>query len=180
MKNFKYIIILILTFSVLVGAKNIIFLSSKTPRLVVNGIVADGVKKVDSAVVILYQDSSVAEVVKTEKNGKFLFKLKNRTLYRVVVHKPSYISKSIEISTKERTAPGVNYYYSIKLGLVKASNFQGIESSRFDFPSALIRYYKEIGYYAYDRAYDKKVKIKMRKLQKEVKNNLKNDIISQK
>jgi hypothetical protein len=180
MKKVKYIFILVFSFIVFAGAINTNMLSDKITRLEINGVVADGTKKVDSALVVLYQDSSIAEVIKTEKNGKFQFKLKNRTLYKIVVHKPHYISKSIQISTKERTTPGVNYSYSIKLNLNKESNFQGIESSKFDFPMALIRYYKEIGYYAYDRAYDKKVKIKIRKLQKEAKNHMKNDIISQK
>lgn len=168
MKGIKKISMLVILFVVLSSAINSFVPPVKSSSLEIKGYVFEGDKKVDGALVKLYQNNKIVKMTKT-KNSKFQFILFSGMRYMVEVDKLGSVSKRIQISTVEKTEFGGKYTYEFMVDLMKASKFKGVDISNLDFPTAIIKYNPEEGEYMYDEAYGKQVRADLKKLKQESK-----------
>ncbi len=168
MTKFKISILLFISFIVLSSAIKPLMFPAKASSLEIKGYVFEDDKKVDKALVRLYQNNKIVQMTKTKKS-KFQFILFSGMQYMVEVDKAGSVSERIQISTKERTEFGGKYTYEFRVDLMKASKFKGVDISSLDFPTAIIKYDAEEGEYMHDAAYSKQVRAELKKLKQEAK-----------
>ena len=163
MKKVKVLSILLLLFVVLSSAVKSVIYSPKASSLEIKGYVFEADKKVEDALVKLYQNNKVVQMTKTKKS-KFQFMLFTGMQYMVEVSKSGSISERIQISTKEPTEYGGKYTYEFRVDLIDANKFKGVDISNLDFPTAIIQYDSEEGEYMHDASYSKQVKADLKKI----------------
>ena len=168
MKKIKLLSILFILFIALSSAIKPVLLPEKSSSLEIKGYVFEEDKKVDDALVKLYQNNKIVQMTKTKKS-KFQFILFTGMQYMVEVIKEGSVSERIQISTKEKTEFGGKYTYEFRVDLMKADKFKGVDISNLDFPTAIIKYDAEEGEYMHDEAYSKEVRLDLKKLKQEAK-----------
>lgn len=141
---------------------------AKSSSLEIRGYVYEDEKKVDQALVKLYQNNKMVQMSKTKKS-KFQFILFSGMQYMVEISKQGSISERIQISTKEKTEFGGKYLYEFRVDLMKSSKYKGLDVSNLDFPTAIIQYDIDEGEYMHDEAYGKQVRADLKKLNQEAK-----------
>lgn len=166
MKKVKILSVLLVLFIALSSAVKTTSFAVKTSSLEIKGYVYEKDVKVDGALVKLYQNNKVVQMVKSKKS-KFQFILFSGMKYMVEIQKAGSITERIQISTEEETQFGGKYLYEFKVDLMSASKFKGVDISELDFPTALIKYDKDEGEYAHDVAYSKQVKLDLKKIREE-------------
>ena len=166
MKAPKILLVLICTFG--------LFTSLRTPppakssTLQVKGYVFYKDKKVDDALVKLYQNNRIVQKTKSKKS-KFEFLLFSDNRYMVEVSLDGCVTERLQISTLEKTEYAGKYVYEFRVDLMSMDKFKGVDISDLDFPTALIKYNAEDGEYWHDEDYSKSVKKTLKKLQAEAK-----------
>jgi len=168
MKKVKTLSILLLLLVVLSSAVKSVIYYPKASSLEIKGYVFEEDKKVDGAMVKLYQNNKIVQITKTKKS-KFQFILFAGKQYMVEVDKPGSVSERIQISTKEPTEFGGKYTYEFRVDLIDATKFEGVDISNLDFPTAIIKYDLEEGEYMHDANYSKQVKADLKKIKMEAK-----------
>lgn len=157
----------------------VIFLSSaiqptikevKSSSLEIRGYVFEKNEKVNDATVKLYQNNKIVEIT-TSKNSKFKFILFSGIRYMIEISKPDCIPERIQISTLQKTAFGGKYLYEFRVDLLKSNKFTGVDISDLDFPTAIIKYDKDLGEYIHDKSYTKMVKRDLLKLKQTAREN---------
>ena len=101
MKKVKIVLLLGLVLTFLTSAK-ISPPPAKSSTLVIKGYVFKDDKKIDNAVVKLYQNNRVVQKI-TSKKSKFQFILFGDMRYMVEIDYDGCVSERIQISTKEKT-----------------------------------------------------------------------------
>lgn len=168
MGKVKIFSILLVLFIGLSSAVKTTELAVKTSSLEIKGYVYEKDEKVDVALVKLYQNNKVVQMVKTKKS-KFQFILFSGMKYMVEIQKAGSVTERIQISTEEETQFGGKYLYEFRVDLMALSKFKGVDISDLDFPTALIKYDKDEGEYMHDAAYTKQVKSDLKKLREEAR-----------
>lgn len=168
MKRVKRISLMLISFIALSAAIKPAMFPAKTSSLEIRGYVYEDDKKVEQALVKLYQNNKIVKMSKTKKS-KFQFILFSGKQYMVEINKPGSITERIQISTKERTEFGGKYLYEFRVDLIKASKYKGVDVSNLDFPTAIIGYNADEGEYMHDEAYSKQVRADLRKIKQEAK-----------
>lgn len=166
MRKLKSLSVLFFLFIILISATNPSTLITKSSSLEIKGYVYEKNEKVDGALVKLFQNNKVVQMVKT-KSSKFQFILFSDMLYMVEISKDGAVTERIQISTEEKTQFGGKYLYEFKVDLMSLSKFEGVDISNLDFPTALIKYDIDEGEYMHDAAYGKQVKAELKKLKLE-------------
>ena len=141
---------------------------AKTSTLEIKGYVFEDDNKIDGALVKLYQNNKMVKMMKTKKS-KFQFVLFTGEHYMVEVVKSNSFTERIQFSTIEKTEFEGKYTYEFRVDLTKESEFEGVDVSNLDYPTAIIKYDKEEGEYMYDVAYSLQVKADLRKMTEELK-----------
>jgi hypothetical protein len=168
MKKVKILsVLLVLSIAFSSAVKPLVYLA-KTSSLEIKGYVFESDKKVDGALVKLYQNNKIVQMTKTKKS-KFQFILFTGMQYMVEVDKAGFISERIQISTKEKTEFGGKYTYEFRVDLIDADKFKGIDVSNLDFPTAIIKYDEGEGEYMHDANYSKQVRTDLKALKIEAK-----------
>jgi len=123
--------------------------------------------KIEGAVIKLFQENLVVKKYVTKSNGKFKFLLFGESEYMIEVSKDKFVTERISINTKVDGPIFANPMFQFSIDLMKASKFEGIDLSRMDFPTALIKYDRKLEDYSYDKAYAKYVKGEINQLKQE-------------
>ena len=163
MKLSKHALLLMIGFILLISGENTLF-AQKSSVLEIKGHIFHGEERIEKALVKLYQNNKVVQMMYTKKNGKFSFILFSGIQYMVEVSNPGFVPERIQISTKEPTEYSGKYLYEFKVDLMSLKKFKGIDISSLDFPTAIIKYYKKEGEYLHDKVYSKSVKEELKKL----------------
>jgi hypothetical protein len=142
---------------------------AKVTTLEIKGYVFEDDEKIDGALVKLYQNNKMVRMMKTKKS-KFQFVLFSGERYMVEVVKAGSFTERIQFSTIEKTEFEGKYSYEFRVDLVKEIEFEGVDVSNLDYPTAIISYDKEEGEYLYDREYSRQVKADLKKMKIEIKN----------
>ncbi|MCB0400905.1 MAG: hypothetical protein KDD41_02400, partial [Flavobacteriales bacterium] len=136
--------------------------------LQVKGYVFKDDVKIDDAVVKLYQNNKMVQMSKTKKS-KFEFILFSDLRYMVEISLDGCVTERIQISTMEKTEFAGKYLYEFRVDLMDLKEFEGVDISDLDFPTALIKYNPDEGEYWHDEEYSNSVKKSMKKLKSEAK-----------
>jgi len=138
----------------------------------INGIVTEkgkGRKGLRGALVTLLKDGVVESTVKTRAGGKYVFSLKPDHDYMIIASKDGYVAKKIAFSTKnvpiEKIGKGFPPY-EIEFWLFQ--EMEGLNTDILQTPIASIRYYPKEDNFNYDKAYTKRVTVRLKQLQKAV------------
>ena len=159
---------LLVLFVVLSAAIKPTLYFEKSSTLEIKGYVFHDNNKVDGATVKLYQNNKIVNIAKTKKS-KFQFVLFSGERYMVEVIKPGAFTERIQFSTVEKTEFEGKYTYEFRVDLMNESEFEGVDVSNLDYPTAIIKYDKEEGEYIFDAAYSQQVKADLRKMKNELK-----------
>lgn len=141
---------------------------AKTSSLQVRGYVFKDDKKIDNAIVKLYQHNKIVQIAKTKKS-KFDFILFSNLRYMVEVSYDGCVTERIQISTMEKTEFSGKYMYEFRVDLMDMKDFEGVDISDLDFPTALIKYNTDDGEYWHDEDYSKSVNKQLKALKTEAK-----------
>ncbi|PJB15165.1 MAG: hypothetical protein CO118_04770 [Flavobacteriales bacterium CG_4_9_14_3_um_filter_32_8] len=169
MRRIKFFVALVFSIVFFVGATSIAILKEKTSSLEIKGYIFQSDVKIDNALVKLYQNNKIVQLVNTKKGNKFQFILFSGMMYMVEVEKAGFITEKIQISTKVNTEFYGKYLYEFKVDLMNENKFKGVDISNLDFPTALIKYNTDEGEYMHDEAYSKYVSAELKKLKEEAK-----------
>jgi len=126
-------------------------------------------KKVEGAIVKLYQDNLIVDKLSTKKNGKFRFMLFSDSEYMIEVSKQDCVDERIYISTKNEGTMDDKYYFEFIADLMKLKEFKGINFSNLDFPTAIIKYDKDDDEYVHDKVYSKNVRADLRAMKEKAR-----------
>lgn len=166
MKTIKVLLILSFVFGVFVNAKPPA--PAKSSTLQIKGYVFHDDKKIDNAVVKLYQNNKIVQITKSKKS-KFEFLLFSDLRYMVEVSLDDCITERLQISTIEKTEYAGKYTYEFRVDLMNTDELKGVDISDLDFPTALIKYNADEGEYWHDEDYAKSVRRTMKKLRAELR-----------
>ncbi len=166
MRGIKYTPLLIILFFALSAANKPALFFAKKTTLEIKGYVFEDDNKVDGALIKLYQNNKVVQMTKTKKS-KFQFVLFSGERYMVEVVKSGAFTERIQFSTIEKTEFEGKYTYEFRVDLENESDFEGVDVSDLDYPTAIIKYDKEEGEYMYDVDYSRQVKEKKKKIRAE-------------
>lgn len=145
-------------------------LNTSPSVLDVSGYVLLDNNKVEGAIVKLYQDNIIVDKLITKKNGKFRFLLFSNFEYMLEISKPECVSERIYVNTKNEGDMDDKYYFEFVADLMKLKEFEGVNMSNLDYPTAIIKYDFDEDEYVHDKVYSKNVKADLRKM-KEQKTN---------
>ena len=169
MRKVSYFISLFFSIIFFIGATSITVLKEKTSSLEIRGYIFKNEEKIDNALVKLYQNNKIVQLVNTKKGNKFQFILFSGMMYMVEVEKVGFITEKIQISTKENTEFNGKYLYEFKVDLMNENKFKGVDISNLDFPTALIKYNADEGEYMHDVVYSQFVSAELKKLKEAAK-----------
>lgn len=147
-----------------------IWLNTSPSVLDVSGYVLLDNNKVEGAIVKLYQDNIIVDKLITKKNGKFRFLLFSNFEYMLEISKPECVSERIYVNTKNEGDMDDKYYFEFVADLMKLKEFEGVDMSNLDYPTAIIKYDFDEDEYVHDKVYSKNVRADLRKM-KEQKTN---------
>ena len=132
-----------------------------------SGYILESDKKVEGAIVRLYQDNLIVDKLSTKKNGKFRFMLFSNSEYMIEINKTDCVQERVYLSTKNEGAMANKYYFEFVVDLMKLKEFEGVDVSNLDFPTALIKYDMDADEYVHDKMYSRNVRADLRKLKEE-------------
>jgi hypothetical protein len=132
-----------------------------------SGYVLEDDKKVEGAIVKLYQDNLIVDKLSTKKNGRFRFMLFSDMEYMIEIDKTDCVKERIYLSTKNGGDLADKYYFEFVVDLMKLKEFEGIDVSNLDFPTAIISYDADADEYVHDKMYSKSVRADLRKMKEE-------------
>lgn len=133
-------------------------------RVSVHGEVISGGDKVKDAQVNLYDGNKLAEVVISNRKGKFLFHLHPNKEYMIEVIHAGYVPKRIAINTKSHDEFKKVKSLGFRVQLLDSSNIEGADDYFLDFPFALITYNDHKHYFHYDVTYTEEMKLEELKI----------------
>lgn len=132
-----------------------------------SGYVLEDDKKVEGAMVQLYQDNLIVDKLSTKKNGRFRFMLFSNSEYMIEISKPDCVKERVYISTKNEGDLADKYYFEFAVDLMKLKDFEGVDVSNLDFPTAVINYDADADEYVHDKLYSKSVRADLRRMKEE-------------
>lgn len=124
-------------------------------------------KKVESAMIKLYQNNLIVDKQSTKKNGKFRFILFSNNEYMIEINKPGCVPERVYISTENSGNLADKYYFEFAVDLMKLKEFEGVDVSNLDFPTAIIKYDSKADEYVHDKLYSKSVRADLRKMKEQ-------------
>lgn len=133
----------------------------------VSGYVLEDDKKVEGAMVQLYQDNLIVDKLSTKKNGRFRFMLFSNSEYMIEIKKTNCVPERVYLSTKNSGNLADKYYFEFVVDLMKLKEFEGVDVSNLDFPTAVINYDSDADEYVHDKMYSKSVRADLRRMKEE-------------
>ncbi len=132
----------------------------------VSGKVEKAGKKLDGAIVTLYQGSSMVKQVTTSSSGKFDFTLMPNSDYMITVTKSGHITKRFSFNTRnvpdERGKAG---FAGMDMTISIFDALKGVDYSILNQPLAKVKYETSEEDFDYDKAYTQSIQDALRRLQ---------------
>lgn len=135
----------------------------------ISGYILMDDKKVEGAMVKLYQDNLIVDKMSTKKNGKFRFMLFSNSEYMIEISKPDCVAERVYVSTKNEGTMDDKYYFEFIADLMKLKEFDGVDVSNLDFPTAIIKYDKGDDEYVHDKVYSRNVRADLRAMKEKAR-----------
>lgn len=128
-----------------------------TEPMLVDGRITDGENKLVGAEVVLFKGNEQIVVVKTDKGGRFGFKLDMNEDYGMEFRHEGFVPKRIAIDTRlPKPKPGQEYELvplDITISLLEKQRYNGAPTDDLDFPFALIKFNKRTLAFEQDAEY---------------------------
>lgn len=136
----------------------------KPSVLEVGGYILRKGEKVEGATAVLYQNNQVVNKLISKANGKFIFVLFSNNEYVIEISKEDAVTERIYLSTINEGDLLPKYRFDFAVELKDIKEFEGVDMSALDFPTAVIKYDDRKDEYVHDKVYSKNVKEEIRKL----------------
>jgi len=130
-------------------------------------------KRMEGAVVTIKRNGAVWKTVTSPANGKFQAGLLPDAIYMIEVSKPGFVSKKIQVSTKNVPPDDAKYGFDIPMDISLFEEMDGLDVSILNQPIGKIAFNPETGYMDHDAAYTKSIQKEMDRLKKELAARLK-------
>lgn len=115
--------------------------------MLVDGRITDGENKLPGAEVVLFRGNEIMATTKTDKGGRFGFKLDMNADYAMEFRQEGFVPKRIAIDTRlPKPRPGQEYELvplDITISLLEKERYNGAPTDDLDFPFALIKFNKK-------------------------------------
>lgn len=146
-------------------------ISNSSPSVLdMSGYVLLDDNKVEGAVVKLYQDNMIVNKISTKKNGRFRFMLFSDYEYMLEISYKDCVNERVYVNTKNKGDMDDKYFFEFIADLMKLKEFEGVDMSNLDFPTAIIKYDADEDEYVHDKVYSKNVRADLRKMKEEASN----------
>lgn len=143
---------------------------AKASVLEMSGYILFEDKKVEGAIVKLYQNNVIVNKLNTKINARFKFLLFSENEYMIEVSKEGMMDSRIYINTKNNGFLDDKYYFEFIVDMLDASKYKNIDASDLDFPTAIIKYDAGEDEYVHDIAYTSKVKKDLKRMNDDLNN----------
>lgn len=144
------------------------YLAVKASVLEMSGYVLKDDKKMDGALVKLYQNNTIVNKMLTKSNARFKFLLFSDNEYMIEVTKDGFMDERVYINTKSSADLDDKYYFEFIVDLMDASKFKNIDASNLDFPTAIIKYDSGEDEYVHDKGYSQQVRNDLKKMNEQL------------
>lgn len=157
--------------SVVLGAVFVSFVSKtaiKPSVLEMSGFVFQDEKKVEGALVKLYQNNTIVNKILTKSNARFKFLLFSDNEYMIEVSKQGVMDERVYINTKNNGDLDDKYYFEFIVDLVDENKYKNVDASVLDFPTAIIKYDAGEDEYVHDKGYTQQVRNDLKKMNEQL------------
>lgn len=143
-------------------------ISVKPSVLEMSGYVLKDEKKIEGALVKLYQNNTIVNKMLTKSNARFKFLLFSDNEYMIEVSKAGMMDERVYINTKNTGDLDDKYYFEFIIDLIDANKYKNVDASSLDFPTAIIKYDAGEDEYVHDKGYTMQVRNDMKKMNEQL------------
>lgn len=141
---------------------------AKPSVLDMSGYVLFNDKKVEGALVKLYENNIVVNKMQTKSNARFRFMLFSNNEYMIEISKQGYMDERVYINTKTNADLLDKYFFEFIVDLVDENKYKNVDASSLDFPTAIIKYDAGEDDYVHDKGYSQQVRNDLKKLNDQI------------
>jgi hypothetical protein len=160
---FPLVVVALLTFSSFVKT----YLASPSV-LDMSGYVLYNEKKVEGAMVKLYENNVIVNKMQTKANSRFRFLLFSNNEYMIEISKQGFMDERVYINTKSNADMADKYFFEFIVDLVDENKYKNVDASSLDFPTAIIKYDLGEDDYVHDKGYSQQVRNDLKKLNEQI------------
>jgi len=164
----KILIFSILVTIVLGFSSFVIAYMAKPSVLDISGFVLQNDKKVEGALVKLYENNLVVNKMQTKANSRFRFLLFSNNEYMIEISKEGFMDERVYVNTKTKAELLDKYFFEFIVDLVDEKKYKNVDASSLDFPTAIIKYDAGEDDYVHDKGYSQQVKNDLKKLNEQI------------
>lgn len=131
----------------------------KENNLLVEAQVLKGSKPFEGVIIQVFKGNEVSQEVRTNDQGYFKLVLNFDSLYKIAFSSKNYVTKFVEVDTREMPEEDRNFGYDMglfKIGMVEINN--SVDQSVYKKPLARFRYNEVAQIFVVDKVYKKEVK----------------------
>lgn len=140
----------------------------KPSVLEMSGYVLKDEKKIEGALVKLYQNNTIVNKALTKSNARFKFLLFSDNEYMIEVSKAGMMDERVYINTKNTGDLDDKYFFEFIIDLIDADKYKNVDASSLDFPTAIIKYDAGEDEYVHDKGYTMQVRNDMKKMNEQL------------
>lgn len=140
----------------------------KPSVLDMSGYILFNDKKVEGALVKLYENNVIVNKMQTKANARFRFMLFSNNEYMIEVSKQGFMDERVYINTKTNADLLDKYFFEFIVDLVDENKYKNVDASSLDFPTAIIKYDAGEDDYVHDKGYSQQVRNDLKKLNEQI------------
>lgn len=144
------------------------YLVVKASVLEMSGYIQSNEKKIEGALVKLYQNNTIVNKILTKSNARFKFLLFSDNEYMIEVTKDGFMEERVYINTKISADLDDKYSFEFIIDLMNANKYKNVDASSLDFPTAIIKYDDRENEYVYDKGYSQQVINDLKKMNEQL------------
>lgn len=141
---------------------------AKPSVLDMSGYILYNDKKVEGALVKLYENNVIVNKMQTKANARFRFMLFSNNEYMIEVSKIGFMDERVYINTKTNADLLDKYFFEFIVDLVDENKYKNVDASSLDFPTAIIKYDVGEDDYVHDKGYSLQVRNDLKKLNEQI------------
>lgn len=165
----KKILVFSLVVIALLGFSSFVKTYMASPSVLdMSGYVLYGEKKVEGALVKLYENNVIVNKMQTKANSRFRFLLFSNNEYMIEISKQGFMDERVYINTKSNGDMDDKYFFEFIVDLVNENKYKNVDASSLDFPTAIIKYDLGEDDYVHDKGYSQQVRNDLKKLNEQI------------
>lgn len=165
----KKILVFSLAAIALVGLSSFVKTYMASPSVLdMSGYVLHNEKKVEGALVKLYENNVIVNKMQTKANSRFRFLLFSNNEYMIEISKQGFMDERVYINTKSNADMDDKYFFEFIVDLVDENKYKNVDASSLDFPTAIIKYDLGEDDYVHDKGYSQQVRNDLKKLNEQI------------